>query len=318
MKYAYEDLSPNQFESLVVAICQFLLGAAVQGFTNGPDGGRDAKFIGTAELFPSKTEPWKGTVILQAKHTNGFNKRFSDADFFSQDSDNTVVAKELPRIKKLRNEKQLDHYMIFSNRRLTGESETAIRTCISKACNLPEQSIYLCGLEQLSLWLKRFPQAAEIAGIDPIDSPLIVSPEELADVVEVLARHLNTVSASLDVPSDRIPYKEKNKLNNMSEEYALELRKRYLKESKQIKEFLSDPQNDELLKCYLSAAEEFQLNVIAKRKDYQSFDDVMNYLFDLLYKRDAILRANKKLTRSVLFYMYWNCDLGVDSNDTTQ
>ena len=42
MRYAYEDLSDDQFESLIVAICQFLLGAGVQGFATGPDGGRDA------------------------------------------------------------------------------------------------------------------------------------------------------------------------------------------------------------------------------------------------------------------------------------
>ncbi len=122
MKYAYHDLSSDQFEALVLAVCQFLLGVAVQGFAAGPDGGRDAKFMGTAELHPSRAEPWKGTVIVQAKHTNGLNKRFSDSDFFGENSVNTVIAEELPRIKKLRKAKKLDHYMLFSNRRLTGES----------------------------------------------------------------------------------------------------------------------------------------------------------------------------------------------------
>ncbi|EGM8074926.1 hypothetical protein IIO15_001789, partial [Escherichia coli] len=50
MKFAYEDLSDGQFETLIVLLCQRLLGAAVQGFAKGPDGGRDAKFMGTAEL----------------------------------------------------------------------------------------------------------------------------------------------------------------------------------------------------------------------------------------------------------------------------
>ena len=38
----------------------------------------------------------------------------------------------------------------------------------------------------------------------------------------------------------------------------------------------------------------------------------MEYLVDLLFNRDAILRqhAHKRLTRAVLFYMYWNCDIG--------
>jgi ABC-3C protein len=38
----------------------------------------------------------------------------------------------------------------------------------------------------------------------------------------------------------------------------------------------------------------------------------MNHLIDLLFDRDPILRqhAHKRLTRAMLFYMYWNCDIG--------
>lgn len=70
MKYAYENLSPEQFETLVTLICQELLGISVQGFATGPDGGRDARFEGTAQLHPSVSEPWKDRVVIQAKHTN--------------------------------------------------------------------------------------------------------------------------------------------------------------------------------------------------------------------------------------------------------
>ena len=83
MKFAYEDLSEDQFEKLIVLLCQRLLGISVKGFAKGPDGGRDAKFVGTAELHPSKAAPWAGTVIVQAKHTNGYNRHFGEADFHS-------------------------------------------------------------------------------------------------------------------------------------------------------------------------------------------------------------------------------------------
>ena len=66
MKYAYEDLGEDQFEQLVVLLCRQLLGMGVQGFAKGVDGGRDAKFIGVAQLLPSKAAPWNGTVIVQA------------------------------------------------------------------------------------------------------------------------------------------------------------------------------------------------------------------------------------------------------------
>ena len=313
MKFAYEDLSDDQFEVLIVLLCQRLLGIAVQGFAKGPDGGRDAKFVGTAELHPSKTAPWVGTVIVQAKHTNGYNRSFSELDFYSTSSSNTVVGKEVPRIKKLREAKQLDHYMLFANRRLTGNSETEIRDHIAAECGVPASSIYLCGLEQLELWLKRFPEVAQEANLDAVDSPLIVSPDDLAEVVQALARQKDGLTALLDdPPTVRVTYEEKNALNNMTAAYAKEQRRKYLKETAQIRTFLAAPENIELLRMYESVVDEFQLKILAKRKDYQTFDEIMEYLVDLLFNRDPVLRqhAHKRLTRAILFYMYWNCDIG--------
>lgn len=288
--------------------------ASVQGFSKGPDGGRDAKFVGTAELLPSKTAPWIGTTIVQAKHTNGYNRNFFESDFFSTTSAKTVLGKEIPRIKKLREAKQIDHYMLFANRRLAGNAETDIREYIASQCSIPVSSIYLCGVEQLEIWLKRFPDVAKEADLDPVDSPLIISPDDLADVVQALARQKDSVVAILDdPPTERVVnYEQKNELNNMTVQYAKELRKKYLKETAQIKAFLAAPENLDLLRMYESVVDEFQLKIIAKRKDYQTFDEVMEYLVDLLFSRDPVLRqhAHKRLTRALLFYMYWNCDIG--------
>jgi len=313
MRFAYEDLSAEQFEQLIVLLCQRLLGVAVQGFAKGPDGGRDAKFVGTAELHPSKMAPWVGTTIVQAKHTNGYNRNFSETDFFNTSAMNTVLGKEIPRIKTLREAKQLDHYMLFANRRLAGNAETEIRDHIAMQCGIPASSIYLCGLEQLEIWLKRFPEVANEADLDPVDSPLIVSSDDLAEVVQALARQRDSVVALLDdPPTTRVPYDQKNALNNMSVQHAKAQRRKYLKETGQIRDFLAAPENLDLLRMYESVVDEFQLKIIAKRKDYQTFDEVMEHLIDLLFNRDPVLRqhAHKRLTRAVLFYMYWNCDIG--------
>ncbi|KQX34235.1 hypothetical protein ASD04_16460 [Devosia sp. Root436] len=313
MKFAYEDLSEDQFEELIVLLCQHLLGSSVKGFAKGPDGGRDAKFVGTAELHPSKASPWIGTVIIQAKHTNGYNRHFSETDFFSANSADTVVGKEVPRVSKLRAANQLDHYMLFANRRLSGNADQAITGHIAKACGISESSIYLCGTQQLESYMKRFPKVPALADLDPVDSPLIVSSDELAVVVEAIAGHQADLTAVLDAPpSERTSYELKNKLNNMSEQYAKELRKRYLKDTAQIRAFLAAPENLDILKSYEVTAEEFQLKIITKRKDFQNFDSVMEYLLDLLFARDPVLRQkqHKRLTRAVLFYMYWNCDIG--------
>ncbi|MDH5676675.1 MAG: hypothetical protein OEZ06_31445 [Myxococcales bacterium] len=314
MKYAYEELSPEQFEDVAIAICQFLLGAGCQGFATGPDGGRDAKFVGTAEEHPSKAEPWRGTTIIQAKHTNGYNKSFSDPDFFSEKTADTILGQELPRIKRLRAAAQVDHYILFSNRRLTANTESTLRARIANGASLPLSSVFLSGVEQLEVWLKRYPQAPAIAAIDPVDSPLTVGPDDLAEVVERLAEHLKGSSSEASPPVSRVSYEQKNSINQMSKEYGTELRKRYLKESGQIKSFLAAPENSELQALYEAAAEDFQLQILAKRKDHQSFDELFAYLTRLLVERDPVLRRNKRLTRAMVFYMYWNCDIGLESD----
>lgn len=317
MKYAYENLDPEQFEKLVLFLCQKLLGMGVQGFTTGRDGGRDGKFIGLAQLHPSTSRPWDGKVVIQAKHTNGVNKSCSETDFYNPNSDKTTLGEEIPRIKKLRANDELDHYMIFTNRRLTAGTEAAIRTHISTACNVPEASIALLGLDDLERLLKTFPEIADQADLDLVDSPLIVSSQDLAEVVEALAQHRSVFSKVGDTPpAPRTPYERKNGTNNMTPEYAKAIRRKYLKDAAQIRDFLAAPENEELLRTYEGIVEEFELKILAKRKDYQTFDEVMEYLLDLLFARDAVLRQrpHKGLTRAVVFYMYWNCDIGTEAD----
>jgi len=313
MKYAYENLSDAQFERLLVFLCQELLGIGVQGFSDGADGGRDAKFNGTAQLFPGTTAPWVGTTIIQGKHTNGYNRLFSDGDFYNPDAQKSILSEEIPRIRKLKAAGQLDHYMLFANRKLPGNAESEIRAYLSRECGIPESSIYLCGVEGLESWLKRFSKVAELADLDPIDSPLIVSPDDLAEVVTELAKRMQSAQAVVDhPPTERTKYEKKNEINNMTLEYAKEQRKRYLKDTSQIQAFLAAPENADLLEKYEAVVDEFQIKIIARRKDYQTFDRVMEYLVDQLYGRDSTFtkHGHKRLTRVVLFYMYWNCDIG--------
>lgn len=319
MKYAYENLGDEQFETLIILLCQKLLGIGVQGFSKGKDGGRDAKFVGTAELHPSKASPWTGITIIQAKHTNGYNKHFSETDFYNSKPDTTsILSKEIPRIKKLRERKELDNYMLFANRRLAGNAESLIVVYVSDKTGVPKPCIYLCGVEQLELWLKQFPEVANNAKLELVDSPLIVSPDELAEVVQAFADHRATITAVLDdPPTDRVSYDEKNAINNMTKAYADEQRRRFLKETPQIQKFLAAPENSQVLRQYETVVEEFQLKIIAKRQDYQTFDAVMNYLVDLLFNRDPILRSQKRLTRALLFYMYWHCDIGASVDTKT-
>ena len=83
--------------------------------------------------------------------------------------------------------------------------------------------------------------------------------------------------------------------------------------------FLAAPENWEIMDTYESIIEEFQEKIIAKRGEYHTFDDVMNYLMNFLFLRDPVLRQrkHKQLTKAVLFYMYWNCDIGKSVKTTS-
>lgn len=120
INYPLHDLSENEFEQLVVSICEEILGTGTIPFASGKDGGRDGKFIGTAQYFPSSNSPLKGKFIIQAKHTARLDSSCSDSDF------KAILNKEFPKIAKLVDSKKLDNYLIFTNRKLTGGKETEL------------------------------------------------------------------------------------------------------------------------------------------------------------------------------------------------
>ena len=55
--------------------------------------------------------------------------------------------------------------------------------------------------------MKTFSKVPQLADLDPVDSPLIVSPDDLAEVVQALARQRDTLVAVLDdPPTPRVSY----------------------------------------------------------------------------------------------------------------
>ncbi|MBU2357889.1 MAG: hypothetical protein KKB02_02995 [Alphaproteobacteria bacterium] len=317
--FQYFDLSDDQFEKIVVAIGQRLFGAGLMGFAAGIDGGRDAKFKGTADLYPSAAGPWTGCTIIQAKHTHGINASFSDPAVCNIDNLTGIICDEIPKIKALYQSGEAQNYLLVSNRKLSGVAEPKLVKLISDMTGLSIENIALAGTQQLDDWLELFPDAHASLSINPLQSPLIVRPDDLADTIEGFREVVQIVTSDEDrsTPTPRTTLVEKNRLNNMTPDFETLLRKRYLELTVDIRRFLADPINESFKASYQEAVEEFNLKIIAKRTDYDTFDDVFNYLLDLLIARSGILRSNKRLTRAMLYYMYWNCDIGRDKDDQT-
>jgi hypothetical protein len=314
MKFAYEDLSDGQFEELTVLICQQLLGIGVQGFSSGPDGGRDGRFHGVAQLLPSSTKPWHGKVIIQAKHTSGYNRTFGDADFFSETSTTSVMHHEFPRIKRLRQDGELDHYLLFSNRRLSAGVESKLRSAISMECGLPEESVFIVGVQNIETYLKQFPHLAAELPLTPWNLPLIIRPEDLAEAVEAIA-DVWDADTTFAPPEERISFEEKNAANGVHAAYAKSWRSRYLKDSTQIQAFLADPRNDHARQRYEDAAAEIDLKMLAHSTEEDNLPLIVEGILDQLFSRDPVLSKHKRLTRSIVFFMYWSCDIGKTARD---
>lgn len=312
----YHDLSDDQFEQVVVALGQRLFGAGFIGFTKGKDGGKDGKFRGTAQEYPSSASPWEGATIIQAKHTMGIGASFSDKAFFNPETETGVLPDELPRILEMIQAGELENYLVISNRKLTGIAHGKLESYLQAKTGLRPERLGFLGTSQLDDLLARFPDVRDRLDFRPLDRPLIVRPDELAETIEAFKDALAEldVPETKDLPTARTPFEEKNRLNNMSDDYAKKLRSLYLAVTKQIDVFLSDPKNAAFQAAYHDATEEFSLKIVEFQKDGDTFDSVFNYLLDMLIDRSSILRSNQRLTRAMLFYMYWTCDIGKNAD----
>lgn len=310
MRFALHDLQPTQFEDLVVELCHELLGAGVQKFASGPDGGRDAKFEGTAQEFPSRVAPWSGTIVIQAKHTLDAIGKFSDADF-SGTSATSILTKEIPRIKNLRDAGQLDHYLLFSNRRLGAIANEQITERLIEETGTP--SVYLFGLEQIDRCIKRYSYIATMLREFEYDLPLRASPDDLAEVITAIADAQTEISwptSGSATSLQRVAFKRKNEINGLSDDLARLITRNYLKHFGIVEKFLADPINAAVYNAYRDAVDEFAAKLITHREDFDTYDKLLDYMLSVLIQRDGDLRSHKRLTRTVFYFMYWTCDIG--------
>ncbi|MEM9454611.1 MAG: ABC-three component system protein [Myxococcota bacterium] len=249
-----------------------------------------------------------GKFVIQAKHTESPVAKFSDPDFSSDAT--SILTQELERIQKLVSDGELEHYLLFSNRRLAGVADAQIRNRIMQSGTT---TVELFGIERLDLLLKVHPQILSIAGISEVNAPLRVSPDDLATVIKALEGNGDAFEeARKVVPSEiqRTNFAKKNQVNGLSADFAGYIKRRYLSYFEGVKSFLAHPSNADALERYLDAVAEFNEQIIAHREDWPTFDRALVNLQRILFQRDGDLSRRKRVTKLIIYYMYWNCDLG--------
>ncbi len=303
MKYPLENLTDTEFENLVALISSEILGTGTVVFSVGKDGGKDARFTGKANNFPSRSKPWNGKIIIQAKHTQRPDASCSDSDFQS------ILKKSvIPAINKLKSNNEIDYYLLFTNRKLSGIQDTKIEDVFDENTDTENR---LIGLETIELWLEQFPFIAKTLNLNKLLLPLNFDENDLRQIVNSFSKLDKRKGDLSKIPENR-DIENKNKLNELSKEYFDNVIKKNLIYFEQIRIFLMDSINEEYLEKYENTIDDINAKIIIHRKDFEKFEMVLEFLYDFIIGNNAELKSKRRLVRLFLNYMYYNCDIGIN------
>lgn len=303
--YRLHELNDAEFEGLVLQICAQWLGQGVTGFAPGKDGGRDGKFHGTANTFPSTSSPLQGHCTLQAKHTGAPNKSCSDKDF------ERLLKAEHPKVKRLVAAGLLDHYIVFTNRKYSGLTDEKL---IASLMKLGLKSAHIIGVERLHQALNEFLPIRDSLPNKNDPSPFRFDSDDIIEVIDALQSYTaddadSAFRSAFDF--EKLKIQDKNKLNGVSETYYQQaIVGGSMPHFERVEQFLTNPRNSDIAALYHDSADELKQKIVAKRHKFESFDDIFGFLYDQIQVKKDSLRGKRRLITILVHYMYVNCDIG--------
>ncbi len=312
MDYRLELLDESTFEDLVNTICRKILGTGVVSFSSGKDGGRDGKFIGTAENFPDKINPWSGKFIIQAKHTSNPVASCSDKEF------EKVVDKEIPKIKKLKDDGDVDCYLLFTNRKYSGvKGEELLKKIIDQTGVM---NTVIIGKETINdRFLNQNKEIVRLYKLDLLHIPFDFSDDEIKEIILAFKLQLPSIENDIKAEVDRIKHdfvfidkKEKNKINRLGEEYFQnEIAAKSLMNFEKIERFLALPQNEDIKDYYFDIVSELSNQITIKRDNFDAFEEIFSFIYNMVCIGNQELKGTKRHFWTFLHYMYYNCEIGL-------
>lgn len=310
MNYHLEDLNPQDFEKLVNSICQEILGMGVISFAEGRDGGRDGKFEGIANRFPSESHKWSGKFIIQAKYTSNPVAYCSDSDFTQ------IISKEIEKIKILKQNNEIDNYLLFTNRKYTGGKGEELLNLIKKKTNL--ENVTILGKETINSYLDSYPEIVKLYNLG-LPQKFDFNDKEIKEVLISLKSHLTKNKEQISKEIEKIKRdfyhiekKEKNQKNKLGEDYY---QQRILNNSllyfDNVKEFLENPINDKLKEYYEETAHELAEMILIKRNNFGAFEEIFVFIGQKIWENESSIKISKRNVSLILHYMYIECLIGI-------
>lgn len=309
-QFPYENLSDEEFETLVIRICKEILGIGCKTFSIGKDGAKDSWFVGTAENYPSRVTPWVGTFNIQAKHTKVYDASCSDNEFSVNKT--SVLDKEIIRLNEIKETNPFDNYLIFTNRKLSGGMHPTIVKKIQAGIGITNAEVI--GREQMDTYLTDFPHIANQFGLYKFIAPLRFYEKELRDVIIVFSeqsKDISTETKSYIKNFNVIDKEKKNGLNNLSKEYFDFIKTHSLQYFEEIENFLRDPKNESYTRMYSNTVSDLQDAITVERNRFNEFEHVIKHLVDYTIGNNTEkLNDLRRIVRVFIHFMYFNCDIG--------
>lgn len=311
MDYPLYNLNSKEFENLVNTICQNILGTGVITFSEGKDGGRDGKFTGVAQNYPSSKDSWSGKFIIQAKHTSNPIASCSDSEF------ETIVKKEIPKIKKLKEDGDIDNYLLFSNRKYSGRNGENLLKKIIQETGVSNSVII--GKETINnQYLNPNKEIVRQHNLLQAHIPFDFSDEEIRDIILAFKEQLPKVENLIKSKADELKYdfshiekEEKNNKNKLSQEYYQQhILGASLMEFDKIEAFLKDPVNEHLKDYYYDTASELNQIITLKRNNFDAFEELFIHIYQLVTNGISSMKGTKRHVITFLHYMYVECLIG--------
>jgi hypothetical protein len=306
--YRLYELGSDEFESLMVRICVEWLGEGVIPFAPGPDGGRDGKFWGTAAKFPDSLNPLQGHFVLQAKHVGAPNKSCSDKDFAR------LLKGEHHKIKSLISEGICDHYVLFTNRRLTGGADELLIKDLEK---LGLKTAHLIADERIAIALDTYPAIRNSLPNLNDRTPFQIEPDDLVEVIQAFHEYTKDDSPTAfdgATDFDRVNIKAKNLANGLTPQYYQEIIvAQSMPYFASIDKFLKSNRNKEYAALYYDAANEIKEQILLNHFTFVPFDRVFSVMYKQVQKQRDTLKHKRRLISIILHHMYFNCNIGSKS-----
>ena len=307
MDYRLENLSEVDFESLINTLCQKVLGTGTLDFSKGKDGGRDGRFNGKANSYPSESEPWNGKFIIQAKHTTDYQASCSDNSFFENKT--SLINAEIKKVIVLKSNNEIDNYLLFTNRKET-ESREKAREHIKKQTNL--LNVDIIGKDTIHSWLAQHKDIVKQFGLDKFTMPFEFYDKDIRDLILIFHDTLPDFKNDTTLVLDRPNIENKNQINNLDRSYyenvILNDLNRY---HKQILDFLENPINQEYVQYYEETAIELRRVIETNREKFDDFKKVFDFLTKyLMDKEPEKLKKYRNTIPAFFHFMYYQCDIG--------